>query len=202
MGALADAAPDAVCADPGMLNLVRINGERRDGRVLSTLYFASGGLGALSGHDGPSVTPAPSNMAVTEVEIWESQSHTTVLSKRLLPDSGGPGAARGGLGQEWAMRNDTGRPLSVFSLAMRTQFAARGMHGGRAGGLRGMAIDGEPVDARGDHRLAPGAVMTVREAGGGGFGDPKLRADAKVAADLAEGFVTPEGAARDYGPRS
>jgi N-methylhydantoinase B len=202
MGALADAAPDAVSADPGMLNLVRIHGERRDGRTLSTLYFASGGLGALSGHDGPNVTPAPSNMAVTEVEIWESQSHVTVLSKRLLPDSGGPGAARGGLGQEWAMRNDTGKPLSVYGLAMRTQFAARGMHGGKPGALRGMAIDGEPADARGDHRLAPGAVMTVREAGGGGFGDPKQRPKAKVLADLAEGFVTPEGAARDYGVRT
>ena len=201
MGALADAAPDAVCADPGMLNLVRVSGERRDGRVLSTLYFASGGLGALSDHDGPNVTPAPSNMAVSEVEIWESQSHTAILAKRLLPDSGGPGAARGGLGQEWSMRNDTGKPLSVFSLAMRTQFAARGMHGGRSGALRSMAIDGAPVDARGDHQLAPGAVMTVREAGGGGFGDPKARPRAKVLSDLAEGYVTPEGAARDYGAR-
>jgi len=201
MGALAEAAPDFVCADPGMLNLVRMQGERRDGRPVSTIYFAAGGFGALSGHDGPNVTPAPSNMAVSEVEVWESQTHSTILSKRLLPDSGGPGAARGGLGQEWAVRNDTGKPLAAFSLGVRTQFPARGFRGGGPGQLRSMAIDGEIVDARADHVLAPGSVATVREAGGGGFGDARERPAEKLRADVAEGFVTPEGALRDYGVR-
>lgn len=35
--------------------------------------------------------------------------------------------------------------------------------------------------------------------GGGGFGDPAERDPAMIAHDLREGYVTPEGAARDYG---
>jgi 5-oxoprolinase (ATP-hydrolysing) len=39
----------------------------------------------------------------------------------------------------------------------------------------------------------------VSLSGGSGFGDPRPRPLAAVAHDLAEGFITAEGAARDYG---
>ena len=35
--------------------------------------------------------------------------------------------------------------------------------------------------------------------GGGGYGDPRSRPPESVLADVREGFVTPEAAARDYG---
>jgi N-methylhydantoinase B len=35
--------------------------------------------------------------------------------------------------------------------------------------------------------------------GGGGYGDPYARDDARVRRDVEQGFVTPEAAARDYG---
>ncbi|MEQ1615287.1 MAG: hydantoinase B/oxoprolinase family protein, partial [Hyphomicrobiaceae bacterium] len=107
-GALAEAAPDRVQAESGMMNLITFQGQRRDDRAFSCLYFASGGYGALQGLDGWSTLPHPSNMAVVPVEIWETLTHMTVESKRLLTDSGGPGRWRGGLGQEVVMRNDTG----------------------------------------------------------------------------------------------
>jgi N-methylhydantoinase B/oxoprolinase/acetone carboxylase alpha subunit len=47
--------------------------------------------------------------------------------------------------------------------------------------------------------LAPGDRITMIEAGGGGYGDPGQRSRAAIEADLAEGFITPEGAVRDYG---
>ena len=40
---------------------------------------------------------------------------------------------------------------------------------------------------------------TLTQAGGGGIGDPKDRDREKVLADVRDGFVTVEGAARDYG---
>jgi N-methylhydantoinase B len=41
--------------------------------------------------------------------------------------------------------------------------------------------------------------MRIVEAGGGGYGDPKARASAAVAEDVAQGYVS-AGAARDtYG---
>jgi N-methylhydantoinase B len=38
----------------------------------------------------------------------------------------------------------------------------------------------------------------VSLSGGSGFGDPRTRPLAAVAHDLAEGFITPEAAERDY----
>jgi N-methylhydantoinase B len=50
--------------------------------------------------------------------------------------------------------------------------------------------------------LRPGDRITLHEAGGGGIGDPQQRPRDLVARDIALGFVTPEGAARDYGYRA
>lgn len=46
LGALADAAPERVMADCGMMNLLTVQGTHRDGRPMSTLYFAAGGFGS------------------------------------------------------------------------------------------------------------------------------------------------------------
>jgi N-methylhydantoinase B len=47
--------------------------------------------------------------------------------------------------------------------------------------------------------VAPGARITVTEAGGGGFGDPRLRDRAAVRADVLDGFVSAEAARTIYG---
>jgi N-methylhydantoinase B len=200
-GALADAAPDRVQAGSGMMNLVTFQGTRRDGRPFSTIYFAAGGYGALDGLDGRCTLPHPSNMAVVPVEIWETLTHTSIESKKLLPNSGGAGRWRGGLGQEVILRNDTGHPVTTLGMGNRTMFPARGMFGGRDGALRVHAIDGKPVHAKGRHELAPGQRMRIVEAGGGGFGDPRLRASAAVAEDVAQGYVSASAAMELYGWR-
>ena len=89
-GALAQALPDRVQAGSGMMNLITFQGTRRDERPFSTLYFAAGGYGALDGLDGWCTLPHPSNMAVVPVEVWETLTHTTIESKRLLPEFGRP----------------------------------------------------------------------------------------------------------------
>jgi N-methylhydantoinase B len=198
-GALAQAAPDRVQAGSGMMNLITFQGRRRDDRAFSSLYFASGGYGALSGLDGWPTLPHPSNMAVVPVEVWETLTHMTILEKKLIPDSGGPGQWRGGLGQEVRLRNDTGHPLVMLGMGNRTEFPARGQFGGGDGTLRVHAVDGRPVHAKGRIEVKPGQVITVVEAGGGGFGDVGKRDHSAVAEDLADGFVTAEGARRHYG---
>lgn len=198
-GALAEAAPDEVMADCGMMNILTIQGRHRDGRPMSTLYFAAGGFGALARHDGPEVLPGPSNMAVVPVEVWETLTSTTIERKQLLPDSGGAGAARGGLGQEVVIRNDTGHPLTVLCMANRTEFAPQGLAGGQDGQLRRLTSGGRELDPKGRHQLAPGDRITLIEAGGGGYGDPRERSEAAVRADVAEGFVSPEAAREVYG---
>ena len=199
MGALAEAMPDRVQAECGMASLFVVHGTRPDGRAVSTQYFVAGGLGAMRGLDGHHTTPSPTNNAVVSSEVWENETGMTVLSRRLLPDSGGAGRWRGGLGQEAVLRNDSGHPLSVAVFGMRTDFPARGLFGGTTGARRSFAIDGKPVASKGRHVLAPGQVLTVREAGGGGYGDPQQRTVDAVRADLAAGFVTPAAARTDYG---
>ncbi len=199
MGALAQVVPEAVQADSGMLSLVNIQGRRRDGRGVSSIYFSSGGFGALKGIDGAPTMPNPSNMTGTPVEVWEDITGVTVRRKALLPDSGGAGEFRGGLGQEIELVNDTGNDLTVSCLSGRTQFPALGMAGGRPGSLRAVGVNGTAVHPKGRYILKPGDVLTLVEPGGGGFGDPARRDPRRIAADLRDGHVTPDGARRDYG---
>jgi N-methylhydantoinase B len=198
-GALAQALPERVQAGSGMMNLITFQGTRRDERPFSTLYFAAGGYGALDGLDGWCTLPHPSNMAAVPVEVWETLTHTTIESKRLLPNSGGPGRWRGGLGQEVVLRNDTGHPIVTLGMGNRTMFPARGLFSGGDGTLRTHAIDGQPVHAKGRNELAPGQRMRIIEAGGGGFGDPAARARAAVAEDVAQGYVSRQAARDIYG---
>tara|TARA_B100001179_G_C18429050_1_gene333790 strand:+ start:107 stop:733 length:627 start_codon:yes stop_codon:yes gene_type:complete len=197
-GALADAVPGQIQADCGMLDLMTFQGRHRDGHDVSTIYFASGGFGALDGRDGAETTPGPSNMAVVPVEVWETLTSTTVERKHLIADSGGAGTYRGGLGQEVVIRNDSDHLMNVFCMANRTDFPPLGLMGGKNGGAREHRINDVTVDPKGQHELVPGDRITLIQAGGGGFGPSSGRANIAIEADLADGFVTPEGVAQDY----
>ena len=199
MGALAKVLPNNVAADAGMASLFLVHGTRPDGRPVTAQYFLSGGLGAMQQHDAHQTTPFPTNNAVVSTEVFETETGATVMHRRLLPDSGGAGEWRGGLGQEAALRNDTGHPFSVFLFGLRSRHAARGLFGGKDGQLRSFMVDGVPIPAKGKSVLQPGQTLTVREAGGGGYGDPKKRAPEAVRKDVAAGFVSPAAALRDYG---
>ena len=48
-------------------------------------------------------------------------------------------------------------------------------------------------------RLRRGDQVRIVAPGGGGWGDPLRRSPERVVADVAEGFVTPAAAQRDYG---
>ncbi len=198
-GALAEALPERVQADCGMINIVTFQGRQPNGREMSALYFAAGGFGAQSGLDGYSTTPGPSNMGCVPVEIWENRTGLTIEHKHLLQDSDGAGAARGGLGQEIQFRNDTGSDVVVFSMANRTEFPAKGLGGGRDATRREHLINGHKVDPRGRHVLAPGDRMTLREAGGGGVGSPLERDRSTVREDVRAGYISAERAKAVYG---
>ncbi len=198
-GALADVIPDEVQADSGMLNLINVNGTTRDGRPVASIFFASGGFGALRGLDGASTTPSPSNMTGSSIEVWENLTGMLIESKALLTDSGGPGEFRGGLGQRIEFINDSGADIQISCLAGRTEFAPRGAMGGKEGRLREIHINGQPVHPKGRYILNPGDRLTTLEAGGGGYGDPRRRDRAALECDVRDGLVSVESAVRDYG---
>jgi len=197
-GALAPIVPDRVQAESGMMNLMNFQGTHPDGRPVSSIFYTAGGYGALAGLDGWSATPSPSNMTGTPVEVWENLTGMLIEKKSLLPDSGGVGEFRGGLGQETVLRNATGHVLSVSCLAGRTEFAPQGALGGGPGRPREIRVNGKAVSPKGKYLLQPGDVVTALEAGGGGFGPPERRTAAAVGHDIAEGFVSPAEARRLY----
>lgn len=198
-GALAGVLPGQVQADSGMLNLVNVQGRNRAGQGVSSIFFASGGFGALNGIDGAATTPSPSNMTGVPIEVWEDITGTLIVDKSLVPDSGGAGTFRGGLGQRIEMVNDGAEPLVVSCIAGRTEFPPAGVLGGSPGGARTVSVNGRPVNAKGRYVLQPGERLTLVEAGGGGYGDPGRREPARLRSDLEQGFVTADGLRRDYG---
>jgi N-methylhydantoinase B len=198
-GALSAVLPDRVQADSGMLNLINVQGRTREGIGVSSIFFASGGFGALKGLDGAATTPSPSNMTGTPIEVWENLTGMFMGTKELLPDSGGPGQFRGGLGQRIVLRNDSDSPITVACMAGRTEFAPSGVLGGQPGALRRIEINGNPVHPKRRYTLAPGDELITYEAGGAGYGDPLLRSKEALRDDVARGFVSIESADRDYG---
>lgn len=198
-GALAEVMPHRIQADCGMLNLINVQGRTREGEGVSSIFFASGGFGALKDIDGRSACPGPSNITGTPIEVWENLTGTFVKSKALLMDSGGPGQFRGGLGQRIEIRNDSGQPMKVSCLSARTEYPPIGVLGGKPGRKRSVHVNGEVVHSMGRYILEPGDSLVTFEAGGGGYGDPRDRDPQSIRADVESGYVSPEAAALEYG---
>lgn len=197
--ALAGALPDHVQANPAFTNILNIAGRNRTGEEFATLFFTAGGLGGMSGLDGRSTTPSPSNMRVLSTEILENLTSLLVEHRMIRPDSGGPGEFRGGLGQTYRLRNVTDNAVNVVGLGRRNTYPALGLRGGKPGAPRLYRINEQEVFPRGRYVLKPGDTIDVFDAGGGGYGNPADRDRKAVAADVAAGFVSPEQAAAAYG---
>ena len=204
--ALAPAIPDKVQAFTGMPKAFGFYGRNLQGRVASDHFFMGGGQGASQRQDGKSGLLFPTSAANTPVELLESRMPVVILEKSLVPDSGGPGRRRGGLGQRMrARRLVDGEPIMVGLYPEGHGIHVKGLFGGLPGGgavgrverADGTVHDvatGETV-AMTDERL----VIDVMIAGGSGFDPPHERTIEDIARDLENGYITPEGAARDYG---
>ena len=55
------------------------------------------------------------------------------------------------------------------------------------------------IGSKSVHQLKRGDVVSFRLAGAGGYGDPSDRDPAAVKRDLADGFISPENAMKNYG---
>ncbi len=198
MGALRQVLPDRVMTEMGMLNCFNVFGGHPDGSKFASLYFLTGGYGALKGYDGRAAVPGPGNMTALSTEVWEDLTGSTIGYRRIRPDSGGPGEFPGGPGQETEFVNTTGNELIFSFLGLRTRIPARGVLGGGEGALRHFLVDGKPVDGKARHSLAPGSVLRMLEAGAGGLGDPSRRPAETVRRDIERGYVTAEFARRNY----
>jgi N-methylhydantoinase B len=200
-GALAQALPDSLLAggaDPIWLSVWR--GERpENGEPFMTAIFQVGGTGARFAKDGLSTTGFPSGVAGVPAEVIEQLSALVQSRRELRADSGGAGRTRGGLGQATEYWYRGAGPWSVSAMADRTRFAAQGFAGGGPGALGALAADGVPLQPKTVVALSPGQQVLVALPGGAGFGNPFERPTEDVLADVVAGYVSLEGAERDYG---
>ena len=118
-----------------------------------------------------------------------------------MPDSGGAGEYRGGLGQRIEMTSAIDEPFLVFLSVERLRNPAKGRAGGAAGAPGRIRVSGRDADIPGkcELRVEKGERLIFDTPGGGGFGAPQLRDADALAHDVACGVVSNIAAQASYG---
>ena len=210
LGCLAQVIPDRVPAEGAscIWNPVLLSsshaaaGDNVPGVPFVTNPIYNGGTGARPGKDGLSTTAFPSGVRTTPTEINEVTAPLIVWRKEYLPDSGGPGRLRGGLGQVIEIAHAQGAPFEVSRMFDRIRHPARGRdggHGGRPGAV--YLRDGDArteLAPKGKETVPPGSTLVMETPGGGGIGDPSARDPAAVRGDVEDGLVSGDAARRVY----
>jgi len=205
-GALAHFMPGRIPAAYYAISYVyALSTQKPDGKRQVYFDIEVGGWGGHAGGDGASALSCGlHNNTNAPIEMVETRYPVTFTRYGLIPDSGGAGAHRGGLGlvREWRLEAANGSLSTNFE---RFRIPPYGLEGGQPGSLSRTTVqraDGTAESLRSKVSgiaLRKGDVVTIETSGGGGHGDPADRPAEALATDLAEGFVTPEGARRDYG---
>jgi N-methylhydantoinase B len=204
--ALAAFVPDKrIAGGSGSAALVLGGRDTERNRAYVHYEILSGGTGARCGKDGVSATAFHlSNCKTAPVEIIESEFPTRVERFEMIPDSGGAGRWRGGIGfvRDYLILADEVR------FSMRTDkhaIAPFGSDGGLMGAKGACIVNADrPNEKRlpsrfGDYRLEKGTLLRLERPGGGGLGDPLERLPASVLEDVRQGYVSLERAQTDYG---
>jgi N-methylhydantoinase B len=157
-----------------------------------------GGRGSLPELDGMPPIAFPHNSVVTPCEIMETKAPILFLRKELRTDSAGAGRRRGGLGQIVAFRH-VGRNEMILSIIPdKIVCAPPGLAGGHPGQLGHVFLNGKRLERFPPIRFRPGDELELHLPGGGGFGPPERREQARVLADVEGGYVSVGAAGRDY----
>ncbi|PXW59999.1 N-methylhydantoinase B [Chelatococcus asaccharovorans] len=199
---LSQVVPDKTIAESGTAPTLRsvYSGIDQHGKRFSQLLFGSGGMGASAFKDGYSCTPFPTNTGSGSIEAFEAAAPLVVWRKELVPDSGGPGQFRGGLGQEIEIEIASSNAVQVSLMADRQRHPPEGLLGGGPGAPVTIHLDdGSTPHPKSRSLLFPGQKIVLRYAGAGGFGPPSRRAREAILLDLKNGYVTRRGLLNEYG---
>jgi N-methylhydantoinase B len=208
LGALAPAIPDrVVAAGAGTAGVFVVAGTDRRSNAggegfiyIDVTGAGQGGAGHKDGRSGVRVNAG--NMNNTPIEAAELAFPILTLAYELAPDTGGPGTFRGACALRRVLQIQAEDPTLTLTIE-REHFPPYGLFGGHPGAPASTQF----VRASQTHRLpsktppwplAPGDVVSLQCAGGGGFGDPLRRDPDRVLADVEDGYLSPLGA-RAYG---
>ncbi|MCU1377773.1 MAG: 5-oxoprolinase [Acidimicrobiales bacterium] len=190
--ALSDCRPDRAVAASGLIHVWSLSG-----KGWLNLFYEFGGIGGRAGSDGPDATGCfflGGRSVIPQIEPMEAQYPFVVRRSKLLPDSGGRGQWRGGLGMETEI--ELLEDAIVTVRGARMDLPPPGSNGGETGQAGSWFIrhlDGEleelPV-RKADVPIAKGETFIVRTSGGGGLGRPEDRDPVLVEADVRDGKVS------------
>ena len=204
--ALAQADPGRACAGWGKTVHGISTGHNKAGEPYVLYHWnALSAAGAVAERDGfhqIGLLGALGGLTVPNVEAYERLYPIRVHRHEIRRDSAGPGERRGGAGIEYEAEVD-GEVVQSFRSEGLTYAAAYGTNGGGDGRGAEMTIvsDGNFVNDLPLYgkRSLTNPKFTVRSAGGGGWGDPRLRDPAAVARDVIDGIVSTTAARDIYG---
>jgi N-methylhydantoinase B len=201
MGALAHAVPDRVIAESSScLWTLDVRGRDRNRHPFREFMATGGGMGARPAKDGLNATQFPSTIRGVPAEVVETTSPLVIHRRALAPDSGGPGRYRGGLGMVVEFGIETNEDWLFTASFERARIPCQGLLGGHpAAPGRVETADGRVLAPKAQHWMRPGERVVLHTPGGGGYGAPRERDAARVAADVAAGRVSPTAAVNVYG---
>lgn len=182
-----------------------LGGHRSDESPFLLYELFGGGSGGRSDSDGVSGTTVNhSNGKIAPVEIIESEYPVRLRRFELIPDSGGAGQFRGGLGfvREYEMlAADLRFSLRSTKHAIVPRGIAGGLtaRGGACVAYAGTAASRELPTRYADLPVSLGDFVRLETPGGGGNGDPLRRDPVRVLDDVLDGYVSEEAAATRYG---
>ena len=206
--ALVDAIPNLVTAAPaGTSGNFGLGGhDPEKGRDYVMYQISGGGYGGNVDHDG--LTNGCSTIGISKappIEIMEQNFPILYRRYAIHEGSGGAGQHRGGFGLDYEIELLRGNARASFVMD-HGRTGPLGALGGSDGAVNrveitraGETMVPEHLSKAQDIALQPGDRVRVRTPGGGGYGDPALRAPSLVAEDVRLGRYTKEQAARLFG---
>jgi N-methylhydantoinase B len=209
MLALSEIVPERITAGYyGMSNVYILSGDGT-GDIPNWILFdiEVGGGGGRQTKDGlDCYSQGIHNLRNTPIEMIEGTYPLRFTHYEFLPDTGGAGRQRGGLG----VRRDI--EFLDKSGAVETQFdkfkvAPFGLFGGKEGATGQLTLNPDAPNRKElpsknmGLELKKSDILSIRTQGGGGYGPANERSPELIERDVLEGKVTLETSKREYGRR-
>ena len=206
MKALSQGMPDIIpaCSGGDIFGIMGLGTHPETGLPWLEAHNEAVGFGAFEGNDGEDGIMHLSEPGCRNnpIEVMETKGPWLIENYSFLPDTGGAGEFRGGVGVTRSYRFL--HPSQLLCIVKKTKTAPWGMNGGRDGRPGSTTLwagtDQEHTDGSLHEKdLQPEDVLINRSGGGGGWGDPFQRDPQLVLADVRNGFVSERSAREDYG---
>ena len=205
-GALAQALSGRVPAAANGANTTAVFAGTNPDTGVPYVYLETlgGGMGARPDRDGKdAVQVHMTNTSNLPVEAIEMEYPLLVEEYGLVPDSGGPGRRRGGLGLRRVVR-PVGHDCTFNGLGERFRHEPWGLAGGGSGARGRFMIVGDDGaertlgDKSGDIPIRADERVVIETPGAGGLGSPAKRGPDDLEADRRSGKFSAKYLARHY----